>query len=129
MAPVVSNFALGALACLVNVSSLLFNLGLTQSDAINALDPNVFSDHGQRMLLVWGVAYYCAGCDEGSSSIWFAFALEKAVYVAQWISWHSAHDIMEVWSAAVNSSGSAPPVGGWRIAVNDLINRLESIVN
>ena len=88
-----SPLMLGLLAGVVNFGILLFNVGLTRWEPIVALDPNVFSHHGQLMIFVWGLAFAAAGIsDDGSSRIWFAFAVEKAMYVFAWLSWMSTHD-------------------------------------
>ena len=48
--------------CVVNVVGMLaFNVGFTEWEPIAALDENVFSHHGQIMVLVWGLAYLAAG--------------------------------------------------------------------
>ena len=100
-----SPLVLGLLAGVVNFGILLFNVGLTQWEPIAALDPNVFSHHGQLMILVWGLAFAAAGVsDDGSSRIWFAFAIEKAMYVLAWLSWMSTHDPLALLRA--NASGA-----------------------
>ena len=96
-----SPLTLGLLAGVVNFGILLFNVGLTQWEPIAALDPNVFSHHGQLMILVWGLAFAAAGIsDDGSSRIWFAFAVEKAMYVFAWLSWMSTHDALALLRAS-----------------------------
>lgn len=96
-----SPLMLGLLAGVVNFGILLFNVGLTRWEPIAALDPNVFSHHGQLMILVWGLAFAAAGIsDDGSSRIWFAFAVEKAMYVFAWLSWMSSHDALALLRAS-----------------------------
>ena len=74
----------GPFAGLINFGLLLFNLGFTESSALAEPYAQVFSTFGQVMVLVWGVAFALAGFsadDEKPSMIWWAFALEKLVYV------------------------------------------------
>ena len=104
-----SPLVLGLLAGVVNFGILLFNVGLTQWEPIAALDPNVFSHHGQLMILVWGLAFAAAGVsDDGSSRIWFAFAVEKAMYVLAWLSWMSKHDPLALLRASHGLTFLAP---------------------
>ena len=80
---------LGVLACLVNFGMLVFNMGFTRAGPIAALNPQVFSVFGQAMILVWGIAFLLAGLadDEKPSCIWWAFTLEKIMYVGSWLLW------------------------------------------
>ena len=89
MPPLMSPRLLGVLACLVNFGMLLFNLGFTRAGAIAAFNPQVFSEFGQAMILVWGIAFLLAGLGDGDrpSYIWLAFSLEKAMYVGSWLLW------------------------------------------
>ena len=102
---------LGLLACVVNFGLLAFNVGFTMWEPIAALDPNVFSHHGQLMILVWGLAFAAAGVsDDGSSRIWFAFAVEKAMYVFAWLSWMSTHDALALLRASQGLSSDLAPL-------------------
>ena len=85
--PLLAPRLLGVLACLVNFGMLVFNVGFTRTEPIEVLNPQVFSVFGQVMILVWGVAFLLAGLgDDKPSYIWWAFTLEKAMYVGSWLS-------------------------------------------
>ena len=43
------------------------------------------------MILVWGLVFLAAGLSNAKSLVWFAFALEKSVYVIIWTLWIIAH--------------------------------------
>jgi len=87
--PMMTPRLLGVVACLVNFGILFFNLGFTRAEEIAALNPQVFSEFGQAMILVWGLAFLLAGLSDGKtpSYIWWAFSLEKALYVGSWLLW------------------------------------------
>ena len=38
---------------------------------------------------MWAVAFYAAGVADVGAPVWYAFALEKLVYVCGWARWHS----------------------------------------
>tara|TARA_B100000780_G_C20922425_1_gene367521 strand:- start:34 stop:351 length:318 start_codon:yes stop_codon:yes gene_type:complete len=58
---------------------------------------------------VWAVAFYAAGVADVGAPVWYAFALEKLVYVCGWARWHSQHDARALLSAAIGT-GSVPDV-------------------
>jgi hypothetical protein len=86
-------------AGLMNISgALIFSRAFT-NEAINNADPVVMSNFGLLMIVVWGLAYI--GASTISSNIkWLAgaFALEKLVYVAVWIVWHSQNSLAQLYS-------------------------------
>ncbi len=82
---------LGIAACSYNFLIIIFNMGFTNSDAIAALDPSIFSWFGQLMILIWGVVFLAAGLSDAKPLVWYAFALEKLVYVIVWSLWISSH--------------------------------------
>jgi hypothetical protein len=86
-------------AGLMNVGGvLLFSRAFTNA-AINAADPVVMSNFGLLMIMVWGLAYVAAATIT-SSIKWLAgaFALEKLVYVAIWLSWLSENSLAQLYS-------------------------------
>ena len=89
----ISPFQLGVIAAAYNFSPLIFNVGFTESQAISDLDPNMWSPFGQLMVLVWGGVFLATGManDPSTAFAWYAFILEKLVYVIGWIHWHSTH--------------------------------------
>ena len=93
---------LGTCAFLTNLGMLFFNAGFTKSAEITALDPNCFSAFGQALILVWGLAFFLAGMGKGaaSSPIWFAFGVEKAAYVINYLMWHRSNSVNSAWIAA-----------------------------
>ena len=97
-----SPLVLGLLAGVVNFGILFFNVGLTKWEPIAERSTRASSrTHGQLMILVWGLAAAAAGIsDDGSSRIWFAFAVEKAIYVFAWLSWMSSHDALALLRAS-----------------------------
>ena len=100
---------LGVLAAGYNALILVFNCGFSNAPALAALDAEMFSAFGQLMVVVWAVAFYAAGVTDVGAPVWYAFALEKLVYVCGWARWHSQHDARALLSAAIGT-GSVPDV-------------------
>ena len=87
-----SQVQLGVLAAIYNASILLFNVGFTKWEPITELDPNMWSMFGQMMVLIWGAVFIAAGLSgKGTAALWYAFVLEKLIYVIGWLYWHATH--------------------------------------
>jgi hypothetical protein len=86
-------------AGLMNIGGVLvFSRAFTNA-AINSADPVVMSNFGLVMIVVWGLAYL--GASAIASSIkWLAaaFAVEKLVYVAMWLAWHSSNSLSQLYA-------------------------------
>jgi hypothetical protein len=86
-------------AGLMNIGGVLvFSRAFTNA-AINSADPVVMSNFGLVMIAVWGLAYL--GASAITSSIkWLAaaFAVEKLVYVAMWLTWHSQNSLTQLYA-------------------------------
>jgi len=78
--------------------ALVFSRAFT-NQAINNADPVVMSNFGLLMIIVWGLAYLSASTIT-SNIKWLAgaFALEKLVYVAVWINWHSENSLAQLYA-------------------------------
>lgn len=86
-------------AGLMNIGGvLLFSRAFTNV-AINRADPVVMSNFGLVMIVVWGLAYLGAAAIT-SDIPWLAaaFALEKLVYVAVWLSWLLNNSLAQLYS-------------------------------
>jgi hypothetical protein len=86
-------------AGLMNIGGVLvFSRAFTNS-AINSADPVVMSNFGLLMIVVWGLAYMGAAAIT-SSIKWLAaaFAVEKLVYVAMWLAWHSSNSLTQLYA-------------------------------
>lgn len=56
--------------------------------AFHSLSPNVFSEFGTFMVMVWGLAYLAAAKQAHNlPALCFVFAFEKAIYVYTWVVW------------------------------------------
>ena len=86
-------------AGLMNIGGVLvFSRAFTNA-AINSADPVVMSNFGLVMIAVWGLAYLGAAAIR-SSIKWLAaaFAVEKLVYVAMWLAWHSSNSLTQLYA-------------------------------
>jgi hypothetical protein len=86
-------------AGLMNIGGVLvFSRAFTNS-AINSADPVVMSNFGLLMIVIWGLAYLGAAAIT-SSIKWLAaaFAVEKLVYVAVWLGWHSSNSLTQLYA-------------------------------
>lgn len=86
-------------AALANIGGVLIFSRMFSNEVISATDPVVMSTFGLVMIMVWGLAYL--GAAAISSSVrWLAaaFAIEKLVYVAAWISWMLENNLSDVYS-------------------------------
>lgn len=87
------------LAGLMNICGVLFFSRLFTNSAINTADPVVMSDFGLVMIIVWGLAYWCAATiDSGVKWLSGVFALEKLIYGAVWIGWLSQNSLSQLYS-------------------------------
>lgn len=63
--------------------------------AFHKLSPEVFSDFGTFMVMVWGLAYLAVARQAHQlPAICFVFAFEKAIYVYTWVIWISSKSDM-----------------------------------
>jgi hypothetical protein len=86
-------------AGLMNIGGVLvFSRAFTNA-AINSADPVVMSNFGLLMIVVWGLAYLGTAAIR-SSIKWLAaaFAVEKLVYVAMWLAWHSSNSLSQLYA-------------------------------
>jgi hypothetical protein len=84
---------------LMNILGVLVFSRLFTNQALNDADPVVMSNFGLVMIMVWGLAYLGAAAG-GVDLKWLAgaFAVEKLVYVAAWLAWHSSNSVAELYA-------------------------------
>jgi hypothetical protein len=84
---------------LMNIVGVLVFSRLFTNQALNDADPVVMSNFGLVMIMVWGLAYLGAAAS-GVHLRWLAgaFAVEKLVYVAMWLAWHSSNSVAQLYS-------------------------------
>ena len=84
---------------LMNIGGVLVFSRLFTNQAINDADPVVMSNFGLLMIVIWGLAYLGAAAS-GVHLKWLAgaFAVEKLVYVAVWLAWHSKNSVAQLYS-------------------------------
>lgn len=84
---------------LMNIGGVLVFSRLFSNQALNEADPVVMSNFGLVMIMVWGLAYLGAAAS-GVHLRWLAgaFAVEKLVYVAMWLAWHSSNSVAQLYA-------------------------------
>lgn len=82
---------------LMNASVLIFSRLFTNS-TIPESDPNVMSNFGLLMILIWGLAYISVAKNYDKVR-WLVgiFAIEKFIYGCVWINWILNNTISEVY--------------------------------
>jgi hypothetical protein len=81
------------LAGVMNSSVLLFSRGFTNK-TINAYDPDVMSNFGMLMILIWGLAYISVAYRfQNVKWLVFVFAIEKLIYGCVWLQWITTNDV------------------------------------
>lgn len=82
---------------LMNASVLIFSRLFTNS-TIPEFDPNVMSNFGLLMILIWGLAYISVAKNYDKVR-WLVgiFAIEKFIYGCVWINWILNNTISEVY--------------------------------
>ena len=89
------------LAGLMNIFGVLgFSLGF-QNTLLNSYYPEVFSNFGLGMIIVWGMAYIAVSTEHPRASrLLFVFFIEKMVYVgtALYFWFVMKPDIMLMWN-------------------------------
>ena len=82
---------------LMNASVLIFSRLFTNS-TIPEFDPNVMSNFGLLMILIWGLAYISVAKNYDKVK-WLVgiFAIEKFIYGCVWINWILNNNISEVY--------------------------------
>ncbi|SEA68747.1 hypothetical protein SAMN05443667_10798 [Flavobacterium gillisiae] len=82
---------------LMNASVLIFSRLFTNS-TIAEFDPNVMSNFGLLMILIWGLAYISVAKSYDKVK-WLVgiFAIEKLIYGCVWIHWILNNNISEVY--------------------------------
>ncbi|WP_339919923.1 hypothetical protein [uncultured Flavobacterium sp.] len=82
---------------LMNASVLIFSRLFTNS-TIPESDPNVMSNFGLLMILIWGLAYISVAKSYDKVK-WLIgiFAIEKFIYGCVWINWILNNTISEVY--------------------------------
>lgn len=90
-------------AGVMNMSVLVFSKFFT-NDILNQFDPEVMSNFGILMIVLWGLAYI-AVARSYTTVRWLVglFAIEKLCYGYHWISWMSSNDLAEVYEKDVLS--------------------------
>ncbi len=85
------------LAGLMNSSVLIFSRIFT-NPTIPEIDPNVMSNFGLLMILIWGLAYISIAKNYQKVK-WLigVFAIEKFIYGYIWINWILKHNISDVY--------------------------------
>ena len=70
---------------------LIFSKGFTNLE-LNTLYPEVFSNFGMMVIMIWGLAYLSVSHRwREERSLAAVFALEKLVYVVSWVYWIYFH--------------------------------------
>lgn len=84
------------IAGLMNMSVLVFSRFFTNK-VINETDPDVMSNFGLIMIVVWGLAYISIS-KKYNKLKWLVgvFAFEKLIYGLVWTRWILTNDIMTV---------------------------------
>lgn len=85
------------LAGIMNCSVLLFSRGFTNK-TINTYDPDVMSNFGMVMILIWGLAYISVAFRfQNVKWLVFIFAIEKLIYGCVWLQWITTNDVSIVY--------------------------------
>ena len=85
------------LAGIMNCSVLLFSRGFTNK-IINTYDPDVMSNFGMVMILIWGLAYISVAYKfQNVKWLVFIFAIEKLIYGCVWLQWITTNDVSKVY--------------------------------
>ena len=85
------------LAGIMNCSVLLFSRGFTNK-TINTYDPDVMSNFGMVMILIWGLAYISVAYKfQNVKWLVFIFAIEKLIYGCVWLQWMTTNDVSKVY--------------------------------
>lgn len=85
------------LAGIMNCSVLLFSRGFTNK-TINTYDPDVMSNFGMVMILIWGLAYISVAYKfQNVKWLVFIFAIEKLIYGCVWLQWMTTNDVSIVY--------------------------------
>lgn len=91
-------------AGLVNIFATLgFSLGF-QNELLNSYHPQVFSNFGLGMMIVWGMAYISVSTEHPRASrLIFIFFIEKMIYVgtALYFWFVMKPDIMVMWNESI----------------------------
>ncbi|MGC1206127.1 MAG: hypothetical protein WA839_14745 [Flavobacteriaceae bacterium] len=84
------------IAGIMNMSVLVFSKGFT-NPVINETDPDVMSNFGLLMILIWGLAYIAVAKNYHQVKWLVAvFALEKLVYGIIWAKWMFNNSVLDV---------------------------------
>ncbi|KAK3281522.1 hypothetical protein CYMTET_10689 [Cymbomonas tetramitiformis] len=100
------SYAICVLGALFNFGLLPLNLGFTSWESIASHD-EAFSWVGQVSILLWGGAYFAARnlkSGDAASDLFLLFAFEKLLYVVNFVSWHSTHNVRALWSKAFDTA-------------------------
>jgi hypothetical protein len=86
-------------AAVMNIGGVLVFSRMFTNVAINNADPVVMSTFGLIMIVVWGLAYLGAAASH-TNIRWLAgaFAVEKLVYVANWVLWLSKNSLADLYA-------------------------------
>jgi len=85
------------LAGIMNCSVLLFSRGFTNK-TINTYDPDVMSNFGMVMILIWGLAYISVAYKfQNVKWLVIIFAIEKLIYGCIWLQWITTNDVSIVY--------------------------------
>lgn len=85
------------LAGLYNLSILIFNKMFTNK-WLSFYDNDIFSNHGMISIILWGFAYMSIYKNYASLPLLnMVFAIEKFYYAYRWISWHSKHNVVDIY--------------------------------
>lgn len=85
------------LAGIMNCSVLLFSRGFTNK-IINTYDPDVMSNFGMVMILIWGLAYISVAYKfQNVKWLVLIFAIEKLIYGCVWLQWMTTNDVSKVY--------------------------------
>jgi hypothetical protein len=84
------------IAGMMNMSVLVFSRGFT-NPVINETDPDVMSNFGLLMILIWGLAYITVAKNYHQVKWLVAvFAIEKLIYGIVWAKWMLHNRVSDV---------------------------------
>ncbi len=85
------------LAGLMNILGVLANSRFFTNDIIPTVDPDVMSNFGLLMIIIWGIAYISVAKDfEKVKWLVGVFAIEKFIYGFTWTKWILNNSLSEV---------------------------------
>ena len=90
------------LSGIANIGGVFILSGFLTNEAINRVDPDVMSNFGLVMILVWGLAFF-ATAKNYDKVRWLVgvYVIEKLVYALNWSFWLTNSNLAEVFEEDV----------------------------